>query len=61
MDKKYKCSNCEKTINISDGKIPECCGKKMIKLPLDLCIQPSHAEHSRPMDNEDVCDDGRSG
>ena len=33
----------------------------MEKLPLDVCVQPAHAEHSRPMDSDEPCDDGRSG
>ena len=57
----YKCENCEKTVTVTDGSIPECCGKPMRKMPLDICIQPAHAEHARPMDSEDACDDGRAG
>ena len=26
-----------------------------------VCLQPPHAEHARPMDDEDACDDGRAG
>lgn len=61
MEEKYKCNTCGKTVKIFDGKIPKCCGKKMVKIPLDICIQPSHAEHARPMEDEDACDNGRSG
>jgi hypothetical protein len=61
LEKNYKCNICGKTKKKSDRIIPKCCGKKMIKMPLDICIQPSHAEHSRPMDDEDACDDGRAG
>jgi len=57
----YKCDNCKKTITISDESIPECCGKKMSVLPIENCIQPAHAEHARPMEDEDACDEGRSG
>ncbi len=57
----YKCSTCSKTVEATDKNIPKCCGKPMEKLPLDVCIQPAHAEHSRPMDSEDACDDGRAG
>jgi len=60
-EKAYQCENCGKTVKISDEKIPECCGKLMKKLPLDICLQPAHAEHTRPMDDEDACDDFRSG
>ena len=61
MEVTYECENCGKTVKVSDGAIPECCGKPMTKMPLDVCIQPAHAEHSRPMDAEDACDDGRAG
>jgi hypothetical protein len=57
----YKCNNCGKTVKSNNGKVPTCCDRPMEKLPLDICTQPSHAEHSRPMDDEDVCDDGRAG
>jgi len=33
----------------------------MKKLPLDICTQPAHAEHARPMEDEDACDDFRAG
>jgi len=60
-DETYQCEDCGKTIKNSKGKIPNCCGKPMKKIPLDICIQPSHAEHSRPMEDEDACDDFRAG
>jgi peroxiredoxin len=31
------------------------------KVELELCTQPAHAEHTRPMNNENACDDGRAG
>ena len=57
----YKCKNCGKIVRVLDGKLPSCCNKPMEKLPIDICTQPAHAEHARPMDEEDVCDDGRAG
>ena len=57
----YECENCGKKIKVSDGKVPDCCGKFMKKLPLDICTQPAHAEHARPMEDEDACDDFRAG
>jgi len=57
----YECENCGKKIKVSDGKVPGCCGKAMKKLPLDICTQPAHAEHARPMEDEDACDDFRAG
>ena len=61
MDETYKCEKCGKTVTVADGTIPECHGKPMTKLPLDICIEPASAEFSRPMNAEDACDDGRAG
>jgi hypothetical protein len=61
MDETFECENCGKKITITDGSIPSCCDKPMKKLPLDVCLQPAHAEHTRPMESEDVCDNGRAG
>jgi hypothetical protein len=44
-----------------EKKSPTCCGKPMKKIPLDICLQPDHPEHARPMDAEDACDDFRAG
>jgi hypothetical protein len=59
-EKTYVCEECGKTIKTVE-ETPKCCGKPMKQLPLDVCTQPSHAEHARPMDNEEPCDDGRAG
>ena len=61
MNKKYKCEICGKIISNSDKKVPKCCGKPMKQLPVDICIQPSHAEHARSMEKEEPCDNGRGG
>lgn len=60
-EKSYECENCGKTVKSLKGKIPECCGKSMKKIPLGICTQPAHAEHSRPMEDEDACDDFNAG
>jgi len=57
----YQCEICGKTVKSSGKKIPLCCNKPMKKLPLEVCLQPAHAEHARPMMNEDACDEGRAG
>ena len=57
----YKCNNCGKTVEGTSENVPSCCGITMEKFSLDVCIQPAHAEHARPMDEEDACDDGRAG
>jgi hypothetical protein len=61
MKETYKCEKCGKTTEKSNGEEPICCGEPMKKVSLDVCIQPAHAEHSRPMDEENACDDGRAG
>ena len=57
----YKCDNCGKNIKVEKGTNPECCGKPMKKLSMNICTQPAHAEHARPMEDEDSCDDFRAG
>jgi hypothetical protein len=61
MEENYECEVCGKKVKVSEGSAPVCCGKSMKKIPLDVCLQPAHAEHSRPMDKENACDDGRAG
>ena len=60
-NKEYKCECCGKKLKNSDDISPECCGKKMKQLPLDVCIQPQHAEHARSDEIDEPCDEGRSG
>jgi hypothetical protein len=57
----FKCKNCGGTVRTSDERIPICCNKPMERLSIDICTQPAHAEHARPMEEEDACDDGRAG
>ena len=61
VEETYECKNCGKIVKVSDGKVPSCCDKPMQKLPIEICTQAADAEHARPMDEEDVCDDGRGG
>ena len=63
MDKEetYKCEDCGKIIKTTKSENPKCCNKPMKKTSLDICTQPAHAEHARPMEDEDACDDFRSG
>ena len=61
MKEEYECENCGKNVKVpSSENVPECCGKPMKKITLDICTKPAHAEHARPMDNEEPCDDFRS-
>jgi len=59
--KGYKCKTCGKTIITENEAVPYCCQAPMTQAPLDICLQPAHAEHARPMNDEDACDDFRSG
>jgi len=59
--KGFQCESCKKTKIVDDDTNPSCCGKRMKQVPLDICIQPSHAEHARPMTDDEPCNDFRSG
>jgi hypothetical protein len=61
MDK-YECLTCKRTAIVEeDDDIPKCCGRKMKIIPREICLQPAHAEHARPMERDEACDDGRAG
>ena len=57
----YECSNCKNNVILKEGEDPpECCKEKMT--PLQACTSDhAMAEHARPMEEEEPCDDGRSG
>ncbi|MCX6670921.1 MAG: hypothetical protein NTX92_03240 [Euryarchaeota archaeon] len=58
----YECQTCKKKIIVKTKKEkPSCCGKPMTKISVDICLQPDHAEHSRPMGEDEPCDDFRGG
>ena len=59
----YECGSCQRTTIIeNDEQPPTCCGKTMEKKkPREICLQPTHAEHARPMEDEDACDEFRAG
>ncbi|MCU0851577.1 MAG: hypothetical protein MUC80_09965 [Candidatus Thermoplasmatota archaeon] len=59
----YECATCQRTATIKeDEHLPLCCGKQMKKkMPREICLQPTHAEHARPMEDEDSCDEFRAG
>ena len=59
-EKKFECIDCGKQVKSSENK-PECCGKQMKQLPLDICVQPTDAEQVRVMEDNEPCDDGRAG
>jgi hypothetical protein len=57
--KTFKCRKCGKRKKAAGA--PECCGGKMDQLPLDVCTTASGPEHSRPMQDDEPCDDSRGG
>jgi hypothetical protein len=60
--KKYECITCKRTATIEENDaVPECCGKPMKQMPREICLQPAHAEHARPMHRDEPCDDFRAG
>jgi hypothetical protein len=62
MSEEFECQSCKRTATVNEGEsAPECCGKKMHQKTKEICIQPTSAEHSRPMEDEEPCDDFRSG
>ena len=61
VEESFKCNKCGNIVKNEGTDIPKCCGENMEKIPLDICTQPQHAEHTRPMDEEDACDDFRGG
>jgi len=57
----YRCVSCGGAA-AAVGEIPECCGRPMVKVGLDACVSAgASAEHARPMDDEEPCDDSRAG
>jgi hypothetical protein len=57
MSKVYECDGCGKQITVEDGaEAPECCGE-----PMPVCTMASVAEHARPFNDDEPCDDGRAG
>ncbi len=54
----YECLTCKRTATIEeDEQMSKCCGKKMKKMPREICLEPTHAEHARPMEHDEPCDD----
>jgi hypothetical protein len=59
--REYECESCGKKQKSSDETHPDCCGKPMKQIPLDTCTQPHEAEYSGPFEEDEPCDDNRSG
>ncbi len=58
----YECLTCKRTATVEEDETPPtCCGKTMKKVSKEICLQPAHPEHARPMERDDACDEGRSG
>ncbi len=59
MNVQYKCKTCGSTAEAPAGEPPECCGEPMEML--DVCTKAPSAEHERMSDEDEPCDDGRTG
>lgn len=59
----YECASCKRTAYVEDSReTPTCCGQPMVKKEeREICLQPTHAEHARPMEEESACDEFRAG
>ncbi len=60
----YTCEKCGKGIEMQDSSMvpPECCEQTMKAVEsLPVCEMSETAEHSRLMDENDPCNDGRAG
>ncbi len=63
MDEKrsYKCRECGKNLTVNrENPVPFCCGSEM-EPDLPICTLSETAEHARPDQTEEPCDDGRAG
>jgi hypothetical protein len=64
QSQKFKCQKCEKTKETSDSKnsVPECCDIPMQRIEEPApCQLSATAEHARPNETLEPCDDGRKG
>jgi len=57
MDKTYICVKCGKRKEAASA--PDCCRRKMKPVQLDACTTAFSAEQSRPMQDDEPCDDSR--
>jgi hypothetical protein len=55
----YLCEDCERVIalsKVSGKKVPECCGRPMVKVPMAQCTKPpASAEDARFADEDGPC------
>ncbi len=61
---KFKCQKCDKTMEMTDLEniVPECCHMPMEKMEEPApCQLSATAEHARPNEMLEPCDDGRKG
>ena len=59
----YECVTCKRSVTVEDpNEAPNCCGKRMRKKKArEICLQPAHAAHARPMEDEEACDEFHAG
>lgn len=56
-EKTFECKKCRKRKSAKTA--PDCCGKKMVPVPIEACSTAFSAENSRPMSSEEPCDNSR--
>ncbi len=64
MKEEYECRECGKVVTGTSATIPECCDQPMPtkkQLEMERCVQPQNPEAQRFDNEDDACDDGRSG
>ncbi len=55
----YHCEDCGKYSKGNGEEAPECCEKKMERLPMNECVKdPGFAEHARNFEDDEPCDPG---
>lgn len=56
----YTCEECGNVVKAEEA--PDCCSQTMIPVTEgDDCLQPQNPEARRSTEEDDFCDDGRSG
>jgi hypothetical protein len=60
--KGYECEICGHKEIVTGNKVPQCCRTPMKQVPLEACMKPpADAESARTRDDDEACDDFRSG
>lgn len=55
----FQCKTCGSTAEGYENKPPVCCGEAMG--PMNVCTSAPSAEHERPWNEDEPCDESTSG